>query len=109
MPLFWSAFDAEIFAVRHSAVKAIGCKSVLSGIMKPSHSTVQAHRTRWDRLRRIHCMPFQVHRPGREPPGPFESLHCSHSVDRVSRYNVVSHTDVGSNNWLAGEYRGTPD
>ena len=92
MPLFWSAFDAEIFAVHHSAVKAIGCESVPSGIMKPSHSTIQAHRTQWDRLRRIHCMLFQVHRPGREPPGLFESLHCSRSVDRVSRYNVVSHT-----------------
>jgi hypothetical protein len=92
MPLCWSAFDAEIFAIRHIAVKAVGCESVPSGIMKLSHSTVQAHRTRWDRLRQIHCMPFQVHRPGREPPGLFESLHCSRSVDRVSRYNVVSHT-----------------
>ena len=39
-------------------------------------------------------MPFQVLSPGRDLPGLCESLHCSHSVDCVSRYSVVSHTAI---------------
>ncbi len=47
---------------------------------------------RWDRFRQLHCMLFEVLRLQRGSPGQFESIHCMRSVDRVSRYSVVSHT-----------------
>ena len=47
-------------------------------------------------------MPFEVLRLRRGSPGPFELIHCMCSVDRVSRYSVVSHTATSASPVDAG-------